>query len=59
MVGLSWQVTVLALVLLPVFVIPARRIGRRLAQLQREAATHDAAMGTQMTERFSAPGPPW
>jgi len=56
MLGLSWQVTVLALVLLPVFVIPARRIGRRLAQLQREAAAHDAAMGTQMTERFSAPG---
>ncbi len=56
MLGLSWQVTALALVLLPVFVIPARRIGRRLAQLQREAAAHDAAMGTQMTERFSAPG---
>jgi ATP-binding cassette subfamily C protein len=56
MIGLSWQVTLLALVLLPVFVIPARRIGRRLAQLQREAAAHDAAMGTQMTERFSAPG---
>jgi ATP-binding cassette subfamily C protein len=56
MVGLSWQVTLLALVLLPVFVIPARRIGRRLAELQREAAGHNAAMGTQMTERFSAPG---
>ncbi len=56
MMGLSWQVTALALLLLPVFVIPARRIGRRLAQLQREAAAHDAAMGTQMTERFSAPG---
>ena len=56
MVGLSWQVTLLALVLLPVFVVPARRIGRRLADLQREAAAHDAAMGTQMTERFSAPG---
>src|ERR671920_2195846 len=56
MLTLSWQVTLLALVLLPVFVIPARRIGRRLAQLQREAAAHDAAMGTQMTERFSAPG---
>jgi ATP-binding cassette, subfamily B, bacterial len=56
MLTLSWQVTLLALVLLPVFVIPARRIGRRLAQLQREAANHDAAMGDQMTERFSAPG---
>ncbi len=56
MLSLSWQVTVLALVLLPVFVIPARRMGHRLASLQREAADHNAAMGTQMTERFSAPG---
>ena len=56
MLTLSWQVTLLALVLLPVFVMPARRIGRRLAQLEREAADHNAAMGTQMTERFSAPG---
>ncbi len=56
MLRLSWQITALALVLLPVFVIPARRMGSRLAQLQREAADHDAAMNTQMTERFSAPG---
>ena len=56
MLTLSWQVTVLALVLLPLFVLPARRVGRRLAVLQREAAEHDARMGTQMTERFSAPG---
>ncbi|HWJ09757.1 MAG TPA: ABC transporter ATP-binding protein [Nocardioides sp.] len=56
MLGISWQVTLLALVLLPVFVIPARRMGRRLAGIQREAADHNAAMGNQMTERFSAPG---
>ena len=56
MVSLSWQVTVLALALLPVFVIPARRMGSRLASLQREAANNNAVMGTQMTERFSAPG---
>jgi ATP-binding cassette subfamily C protein len=56
MLSLSWQVTLLALVLLPVFVLPARRMGRRLAALEREAADHNAAMGTQMTERFSAPG---
>lgn len=56
MLALSWQVTLLALVLLPVFVVPARRTGTRMARLQREAATHNAAMGTQMTERFSAPG---
>jgi len=56
MVGISWQVTLLALLLLPVFVIPARRMGTRLAALERESANHNATMGTQMTERFSAPG---
>ncbi|GHC49062.1 ABC transporter ATP-binding protein [Streptomyces violaceochromogenes] len=56
MLTLSWQITLLALVLLPVFVIPARRMGSRMARMQREAATLNAAMGTRMTERFSAPG---
>ncbi|MGW9377658.1 ABC transporter ATP-binding protein [Streptomyces albidoflavus] len=56
MIGLSWQVTLLALVLLPVFVLPARRTGRRMAALRREAAEHNSAMSTRMTERFSAPG---
>ncbi|MFE9252770.1 ABC transporter ATP-binding protein [Streptomyces sp. NPDC007088] len=56
MLALSWRVTLLALVLLPLFVVPARRTGRRMARLQREAAEHNAAMGTRMTERFSAPG---
>ena len=56
MLLISWQITVLALLMLPVFVIPARRMGSRLARMEREAANHNAAMGTQMTERFSAPG---
>ncbi|MCE6994732.1 ABC transporter ATP-binding protein/permease [Saccharothrix sp. S26] len=56
MISLSWQITLLALVLLPVFVVPARRMGTRLARLEREAANHNATMSTQMTERFSAPG---
>src|SRR3954471_2389376 len=56
MLTLSWQVTLLALVLLPIFVLPARRLGRRMAGLQREAANLNAGMTTQMTERFSAPG---
>ncbi|MGI5125179.1 ABC transporter ATP-binding protein [Pseudonocardia sp. CA-107938] len=56
MLSLSWQVTALALVLLPIFVLPARRMGSKLAQLEREAAAHNSAMSTQMTERFSAPG---
>ncbi|WP_351225996.1 ABC transporter ATP-binding protein [Streptomyces sp. NPDC002133] len=56
MLALSWQITLLALVLLPVFVVPARRMGTRMARLQREAADLNAVMGTRMTERFSAPG---
>ncbi|GAB2649587.1 ABC transporter ATP-binding protein [Nocardia goodfellowii] len=56
MLTISWRITLLALLLLPVFVIPARRMGNRLATLQREAAKLNAAMSTQMTERFSAPG---
>ncbi|WP_318205925.1 ABC transporter ATP-binding protein [Streptomyces sp. SCL15-4] len=56
MLTLSWQITLLALVLLPVFVLPARRMGGRMARMQREAAALNAAMGTRMTERFSAPG---
>ncbi|HEV7896724.1 MAG TPA: ABC transporter ATP-binding protein [Planosporangium sp.] len=56
MIGISWQITGLALLMLPVFVLPARRMGTRLARLEREAANHNASMSTQMTERFSAPG---
>ncbi|MCI3950201.1 MAG: transporter ATP-binding protein [Acidimicrobiales bacterium] len=56
MLRLSWMITALALLLLPVFLWPARRMGSRLASLEREAAGHNAAMTTQMTERFSAPG---
>lgn len=56
MMALAWQVTLLALVLLPVFVLPARRMGRRIAALQRESANLNAAMTGQMTERFSAGG---
>ncbi|NMO04907.1 ABC transporter ATP-binding protein [Gordonia sp. TBRC 11910] len=56
MVAISWQITVLTLILLPVFIIPARRMGSRMAALARESASYNAAMSSQMTERFSAPG---
>ncbi|MBO0875959.1 MAG: ABC transporter ATP-binding protein, partial [Pseudonocardia sp.] len=56
MIGLAWQVTLVALVLLPVFVIPARRMGGKIAALRRESADLNAEMTTQMAERFSAPG---
>ncbi|MFC9935164.1 ABC transporter ATP-binding protein [Glutamicibacter sp. NPDC127525] len=52
----SWQVTLIALVLLPIFLLPARHFGRSVALLRRESADLNATMGNQMTERFSAPG---
>ena len=56
MLRLTWQVTLLAVILLPLFVVPARRVGAKVGALERESANHNAAMTTQMTERFSAPG---
>jgi len=56
MATLSWQITVLAVILLPTFLIPARRVGAKVGALEREAAAHNATMTSQMTERFSAPG---
>ena len=53
---LSWVVTLCALVLLPVFVIPARLIGRRMQRLTRESMQLDAQMGSTMTERFNVAG---
>ena len=52
----SWQVTVVALVLIPIFLYPARRVGRRLQRLTRESMQLDAQMGSTMTERFNVAG---
>ncbi len=52
----SWLVTVIALLLLPMFLIPARLVGRRLQRLTRESMQLDAAMGSTMTERFNVAG---
>ncbi|MEA5154193.1 ABC transporter ATP-binding protein [Raineyella sp.] len=56
MLALSWQLTVGALVLLPVFVIPARMVGRKLADLTRQQMSDNAEMSATMTERFSVSG---
>ncbi|WP_432560578.1 ABC transporter ATP-binding protein [Granulicoccus sp. GXG6511] len=56
MLVLSWQLTLAALVLLPVFLIPARIIGAKLAGLTRQQMTHNADMSATMTERFSVSG---
>jgi ATP-binding cassette, subfamily B, bacterial len=52
----SWLVTVIALVLIPMFIIPARLVGRRLQRLTRESMQLDAALGSTMTERFNVAG---
>lgn len=56
MVLLDWQLTLIALVLLPIFIIPAKRVGRKLQAITREGMNLDAAMNTQMTERFNVSG---
>ena len=53
---LSWQVSLIALVLIPLFIYPARRLGRRLQRLSREAMQLNAEMGSTMTERFNVAG---
>ncbi|MCU1658937.1 MAG: abc transporter related protein, partial [Pseudonocardiales bacterium] len=54
--SLSWQITALSLVMLPVFVIPARRIGARLQGITRESYNLNASMNATMTERFNVAG---
>ena len=56
MFTLSWQVTLLSLVLVPAFLLPARRVGRRLAAITRESYQLDATMNATMTERFGVSG---
>jgi len=53
---LEWRLTLLSLVVLPVFVIPARRVGTRLQAIAREQMGLNARMNTQMAERFNVAG---
>jgi ATP-binding cassette, subfamily B, bacterial len=53
---LSWQITLLSLVLLPLFIVPARLVGARLQTLTRESYALNAQMNTTMTERFNVSG---
>ena len=56
MVFLSWQITVASLLMLPLFMIPARWMGSRLQTMTREQADYNSAMSTQMAERFNVSG---
>ena len=56
MLVLEWRLTLMALIVLPLFVLPAQGVGRRLQVISREQMQHNAAMNTQMTERFNVAG---
>ena len=56
MFALSWQITVLSLLLLPIFLLPTRWVGRKLQGLTRESFGVNAEMSTTMTERFNVAG---
>jgi ATP-binding cassette subfamily B protein len=56
MFSLSWQITALSLALLPLFIYPARRVGKKLAEITRESYNLEASMNATMTERFNVSG---
>jgi ATP-binding cassette, subfamily B, bacterial len=53
---LSWLVSLIALALIPLFILPARLVGRRMQRLTREGMQLNAQMGSMMTERFNVAG---
>jgi ATP-binding cassette subfamily B protein len=53
---LEWRLTLLSLVVLPLFIVPARRVGRRLQAVTRTQMDLNASMNTTMTERFNVSG---
>jgi ATP-binding cassette, subfamily B, bacterial len=53
---LSWQISVLALILIPLFIVPGRLIGKRMQRLTRQEMQQDAELGSMMNERFNVAG---
>ena len=56
MLFLEWRLTIIGVLVLPIFIIPAKRVGRRLSAITRRGFDLNAAMNTQMTERFNVSG---
>ena len=56
MFTLSWQISVVALVVIPLFILPAKMVGRRVQRLAREGMQLDAELGSMMNERFNVAG---
>ncbi len=53
---LEWRLTIIGVLVLPIFIIPAKRVGRRLSAITRRGFDLNAVMNTQMTERFNVSG---
>jgi ATP-binding cassette, subfamily B, bacterial len=56
MLALDWRLTILTLLVLPFFIIPARRIGRKLVVATRESMQLNASMNNTVVERFNVAG---
>jgi len=56
MFTLSWKLTFLSLAVVPLFVLPTRRMGKSLQKLVKRQMEYNASMNTQMTERFQIGG---
>ena len=56
MLILSWQITIVSLLLLPLFLIPTKWVGKKLQSLTRESFALNAEMSSTMTERFNVSG---
>ena len=56
MLSLSWQITITSLILLPIFLLPTRWVGRRLQKYMRQSFNLNAEMSAVMTERFNVSG---
>jgi ATP-binding cassette, subfamily B, bacterial len=56
MLRLDWRLTTLAVAILPLFIVPAKRVGKRLQAITRESMDLNASMNATMTERFNVAG---
>lgn len=56
MIALDWRITIVAVLLLPLFLFPSKRVGRRLQEMTRDSMQLNADMNAQMTERFGVSG---
>ena len=56
MIALEWRLTLLSLIVLPLFIVPAKRVGQKLGSIARQQMEINAEMNTQMNERFNVAG---